>query len=118
MATVDQQSQNGDNPPDKDKGPGKAGDGLTTFLQDSVKWPDEKGDPNVSLAFLLGWRMWRAVVWTGTDDDDDTPGVVGDARLTVLCGQIDAGLHALTAASGQAAPGAPTFADSKPEDRE
>jgi hypothetical protein len=116
MATVDQQPQNGDNPPGKTTDPGKAGDALTTFLQESVKWPDETGDPNVSLAFLIGWRMWRAVVWNGADDDNDTPGVVGDARLTVLCGQIDAGLHALTSASGDST--LPTFTACKPEDRE
>ena len=116
MATVDQPPQNGDTPPGKAKDPGKAGDALTTFLQESVKWPDEKGDANVSLAFLVGWRMWRAVVWTGADDDNDTPGVVGDARLTVLCGQIDAGLHALVAASGDRT--LPTFTACQPADRE
>src|SRR5262249_44579720 len=44
-------------------GPGTPGDAVKAFLQASVKWPDETGDPNVSLAFLMGWRMWRAVTW-------------------------------------------------------
>src|SRR5437763_16700820 len=46
-------------------------DAAKAFLQASVKWPDEKGDPNVSLAFLLGWRMWRAVEWSDTVDEQE-----------------------------------------------
>jgi hypothetical protein len=83
-------------------------DAAKAFLQASVKWPDEKGDPNVSLAFLLGWRMWRAVEWSDTVDEQETPGIADPAaRFAVLSGQIDAAVTALTSASS-----ATTFAAS------
>jgi hypothetical protein len=92
----------------KDGGPGKLGDAGGAFLQASVKWPQEKGDPDVSLAFLLGWRMRRAVAWSAAQEQPDspeneTPGLNAENRFAVLCGQIDAAMLALTAA------GAPSF---------
>jgi hypothetical protein len=76
-------------------------DAAKAFLQASVKWPDEKGDPHVSLAFLLGWRMWRAVEWSDTVDEQETPGIEDPAaRFSVLSGQIDAAVTALTSAAG------------------
>jgi hypothetical protein len=94
-------TKTGKNGASGDKSAQTPDDAAKAFLQASVKWPDEKGDRNVSLAFLLGWRMWRAVEWSDTVDERETPGIEDPAaRFTVLSGQIDAAVTALTSAAG------------------
>ncbi len=67
--------------------------GLNDFAQAATHWAPDVGDPKISAAFLLGWRIGLAHDWATQGAHvpwpDDDPGLDdGGVRWTVLKGQI------------------------------
>jgi hypothetical protein len=83
-----------------------------------TRWTPETGDPDISKAFLLGWRLGIALDWaaTGTHEawPDDDPGLDTDSRWAVLKGQIELAATELTSGVGRPSP-LPTLGDTPPE---
>jgi hypothetical protein len=100
---------------DAEKEPDSPGAAASAFLQAAVKWPDESGDTNVSIAFLLGWRARRAVAFEHLlgQGENETPGIDdGATQYRVLGKQIDAAVATLIAADDSApATSLTSFAD-------
>lgn len=84
---------------DADKA-GKPADFLSAFAGAATKWTQETGDPDISKAFLLGWRVGVALDWAATGAHelwpDDDPGLDDAGRWVVLSGQIESAAKELT----------------------
>jgi hypothetical protein len=92
--------------------------GLGELEQAATHWAPAAGDPSISAAFLLGWRIGLAHDWAAKRQHvpwpDDDPGLDdGDDRWAVLKGQIAASAQRLAGAAalpdlGAAPPAAQT----------
>jgi hypothetical protein len=79
--------------PELTGGPGDFKDLIDAVAQGAVTWTHPPpGDPKISQAFLLGWRVGLA---TGTVEDIDGLGLAGAALWTVLKAQITAAANEL-----------------------
>lgn len=100
-----------------------AGDGgepaelLSGFTATATRWAHETRDPDVSKAFLLGWRIGIALDWAASGAHvawpDDDPGLDGDSRWGVLKGQIESAGRELTSGAGDSFP-LPALGDAPP----
>jgi hypothetical protein len=78
--------------------------GLDAFEQAATHWAPAAGDPQISAAFLLGWRVGLARDWAAHREHvrwpDDDPGLDdGGDRWAVLKGQIAASAQRLVGAA-------------------
>src|SRR6185369_16795863 len=89
---------------DDASGPGSPADALgaiASALAAARPTTPATADPNVALAFSLGWQMAELGLPPGAPDasgDDEAPGLGGleaDQRLAILIAQVQAGLNRL-----------------------
>jgi hypothetical protein len=88
--------------PESDNGTGKPKEALDAALRATIDWSDPPhGDPKISQAFLLGWRIGLA---TGTLEDIDGLGLRESGLRMVLKAQITGAMAELVSEDAIAAP--------------